>query len=127
VRRLRLRHRPGHLRGRRLHGGMNAPAEPRSSEPRVAVIGAGLMGGGIAQVFLAAGVPVTVYDPAPAALDAFPGRIRAGLDLLGLPSAGPLALLSAAGDLADAVRQADLVIEAAPENLAIKRDIFAEL
>jgi 3-hydroxybutyryl-CoA dehydrogenase len=106
---------------------MSRLARQQNSEPRVAVIGAGLMGAGIAQVFLTAGVPVTAYDPAPAALDAVPNRIRAGLDLLGLPSAGPLALLSAAHELADAVRQADLVIEAAPENLAIKRDIFAEL
>jgi 3-hydroxybutyryl-CoA dehydrogenase len=102
-------------------------ARRRATEPSVAVIGAGLMGAGIAQVFLAAGVPVTVYDPAPAALDAVRGRISAGLDLLGVPSVGPLALLSAARDLAGAVRQADLVIEAAPENLAVKRDIFAEL
>ena len=51
------------------------------------------MGAGIAQVFLAAGVRVAVYDPAPAALDALPGRISAGLDLLGIPNESPLGLL----------------------------------
>jgi 3-hydroxybutyryl-CoA dehydrogenase len=95
--------------------------------PRVAVIGAGLMGAGIAQVFLAAGVPVAVYDPVPAALDALPGRISAGLDLLGLPNGSFASLLRAGTSIPDAVTQADLVIEAAPEQLEVKRRIFAEL
>src|SRR6266700_2613877 len=98
-----------------------------TEDPRVAVIGAGLMGAGIAQVFLAAGVPVAVYDPVPAALDTLPGRITAGLGLLGLPAARPLGLLSPADSLAAAAGQADLVIEAAPERLAVKQRIFAEL
>jgi 3-hydroxybutyryl-CoA dehydrogenase len=95
--------------------------------PRVAVIGAGLMGAGIAQVFLAAGVPVAVYDPVPAALDALPGRISAGLDLLGLPNGSHPRLLRPGTSIPDAVAQADLVIEAAPEQLEVKRRIFAEL
>ena len=95
--------------------------------PGVAVIGAGLMGAGIAQVFLAAGIPVGVYDPEPAALDALPGRISAGLDLLGIPDEIPLGLLQPARSLAAAVAGADFVIEAAPERLAVKRRIFAEL
>jgi 3-hydroxybutyryl-CoA dehydrogenase len=98
-----------------------------SEEPRVAVIGAGLMGAGIAQVFLAAGVPVAVYDPAPAALDALPGRICAGLDLLGLPNDRVGGLLRRGTDIADTVSQASLVIEAAPEQLEVKRRIFAQL
>jgi 3-hydroxybutyryl-CoA dehydrogenase len=95
--------------------------------PRVAVIGAGLMGAGIAQVFLAAGVPVAVYDPVPAALDALPGRISAGLGLLGLPNGSFARLLRPGTSIPDAVTQADLVIEAAPEQLEVKRRIFAEL
>ncbi len=98
-----------------------------SEEPRVAVIGAGLMGAGIAQVFLAAGVPVAVYDPAPAALDALPGRICAGLDLLGLPNDRFGGLLRRGTGIADTVAQASLVIEAAPERLEVKRRIFAQL
>ena len=98
-----------------------------SEEPRVAVIRAGLIGAGIAQVFLAAGVPVAVFDPAPAALDALPGRISAGLDLLGLPNDRFGGLLRRGTDLADTVTRASLVIEAAPEQLEVKRRIFAEL
>jgi 3-hydroxybutyryl-CoA dehydrogenase len=94
---------------------------------RVAVIGAGVMGAGIAQVFLAAGVPVRVHDPAAGARESLPARITAGLELAGQPAGPPLGLLSAEAELAAAVGQADLVIEAAPENLAIKRRIFADL
>ncbi|HEX9352437.1 MAG TPA: 3-hydroxyacyl-CoA dehydrogenase NAD-binding domain-containing protein, partial [Streptosporangiaceae bacterium] len=100
---------------------------PGPRDPRVAVIGAGLMGAGIAQVFLAAGVPVAVYDPAPAALDALPARISAGLDLLGLSNDCFAGLLHPGTSLPGAVTQADLVIEAAPEQLEVKRRIFAEL
>jgi 3-hydroxybutyryl-CoA dehydrogenase len=93
----------------------------------VAVIGAGVMGAGIAQVFLAAGVPVRVYDPSAAARESLPARIAAGLDLLGLPTGGALGLLSVDAELSAAVGDADLVIEAGPEALAMKRRIFADL
>jgi 3-hydroxybutyryl-CoA dehydrogenase len=105
------------------------PAGPGSgaADVQVAIIGAGLMGAGIAQVFLAAGVPVRVYDPAAAARETLPARIAAGLDLLGRPVRPPLGLLSAEADLAAAAGQADLVIEAAPEHLETKQRIFADL
>ena len=95
--------------------------------PQVAVIGGGVMGAGIAQVFLAAGVPVRVYDPAAEARASLPARIPAGLDMLNLPNASALALLTPVPSLPDAVGQADLVIEAAPEQLAVKQRIFADL
>jgi 3-hydroxybutyryl-CoA dehydrogenase len=85
------------------------------------------MGAGIAQVFLAAGLPVCVHDPVAAARDSLRARITAGLDLLGLPAERPMELLSVTADLATAAAGADLVIEAAPEQLAVKRRIFAGL
>jgi 3-hydroxybutyryl-CoA dehydrogenase len=85
------------------------------------------MGAGIAQVFAASGLRVAVHDPDPAALASLPDRVRAGLDLLDLPAEPALARLAVAGDLADAVSDAGLVIEAGPELLATKRQIFAEL
>jgi len=97
------------------------------SEPDVAVIGAGVMGAGIAQVFLAAGLPVRVYDPARAARESLPARITDGLELLGLPNASALKLLTPVPSLAAAADGADLVIEAAPEQLAMKQRIFADL
>jgi 3-hydroxybutyryl-CoA dehydrogenase len=96
-------------------------------ENTVAVIGAGVMGAGIAQVFLAAGVPVRVYDPAAAARESLPARIAAGLDLLGQPAGAALGLLAVDAELPAAVGRAGLVIEAGPEALALKRSIFAAL
>ncbi len=98
-----------------------------TEQPRVAVIGAGLMGAGIAQVFLTGGVPVSVHDPDPAALASVADRIRAGLDIADRPDPAPLALLARAGSLPEAVAAATLVIEAGPEDLDIKRGIFAGL
>jgi 3-hydroxybutyryl-CoA dehydrogenase len=95
--------------------------------PRVAVIGAGLMGAGIAQVFVTAGLPVAIYDTDPAALESVRSRVAEGLDLLHIPNENPLRLLTTAGVLAEAVLRADLVIEAAAERLAVKQAIFAEL
>jgi 3-hydroxybutyryl-CoA dehydrogenase len=114
---------------RRGAGGQatDGPADGGLVNFNVAVIGAGVMGAGIAQVFAAAGVRVRVHDPVPAAREALAARVAAGLELLGRP-AGPLGrLLSAEPDLATAVAGADLVIEAAPEYLEVKRAVFAAL
>ena len=54
---------------------------------RIAVIGAGLMGHGIAQVFACAGHDVTVQDPFPEALATLHERVAANLRRLGLPEA----------------------------------------
>lgn len=93
---------------------------------RVGVVGAGLMGHAIAQIFASAGWQVAVYDPVPAARAALPSRIRAALDLLALDHAA-LDRVSATGDLAEMAQSADLVIEAVPEKLDLKRSIFADL
>ena len=100
---------------------------------RVAVVGAGTMGAGIAQLCAQSGFGVKVHDPLPAALEALPGRLKKSLDAAVLKgklgtqqadrayhSVSPAATLE---DLAGA----DLVIEAAPENLALKQDIFEML
>src|SRR6266542_267899 len=52
---------------------------------RVAVVGAGLMGHGIAQVFAEAGAPVTIWDPNPEVRASVPDRVRANLRSLGRP------------------------------------------
>jgi 3-hydroxybutyryl-CoA dehydrogenase len=53
------------------------------AKPRIAVIGAGLMGHGIAQVFALAGHDVTLYDAAQASLDSAKDRILTNLKDLG--------------------------------------------
>jgi 3-hydroxybutyryl-CoA dehydrogenase len=97
-----------------------------SEKEQIAVIGAGLMGHGIAYLFAAAGHPVRVHDPIPAALEALPERIGEICDLLKTDRAA-IARVSGHADLADAVKTAAIVIEAAPEKPALKQSIFGAL
>src|SRR5215210_5576373 len=92
--------------------------------PSVAVVGAGLMGHGIAQVFALAGAPVRVWDPNPGVLNKVPERIRAHLDAMGIDAAVKVSLCDS---LSSAVTGADLVIEATPEILHLKQNLMGEL
>jgi 3-hydroxybutyryl-CoA dehydrogenase len=93
---------------------------------RVAVVGAGLMGHGIAQVFAAAGHAVTITDSFAQNLDTVKTRIAANLRDLG-EDEGAAQHVRACTDLADAVRDADYVVEAVSEDLALKQKLFAEI
>jgi 3-hydroxybutyryl-CoA dehydrogenase len=93
---------------------------------RVSVVGAGLMGHGIAQVFALRGHPVRVFDPASAMLDTLNERIRANLADLGQDVSAAERVIPTPV-LADAVRDADVVIEAGPENLATKQRVFLDV
>jgi 3-hydroxybutyryl-CoA dehydrogenase len=90
---------------------------------RVAVLGAGRMGTGIAQVFAAAGIPVALHDPAPVA---FAERIAAICRITGADPDEVLARIWWYDTIPAAVSGATLVIEAGPEKLAVKRDIFGQ-
>ncbi len=92
----------------------------------IAVIGAGLMGAGIAQVFASKGLIAKVYDPVEASLDTLHERIRNNLNLV-QESDQCLEKIFACRKLSDAVADADFIFEAAPEILAVKQSIFAEL
>lgn len=100
----------------------------------LAVIGAGVMGSGIAQTAAMAGKTVYLYDVSEAALQN--GLASAEKSLRRFVKAGELSEPEAAAalgrirptaDLAEAVRGADVVIEAVPENLALKKDVFQRL
>jgi 3-hydroxybutyryl-CoA dehydrogenase len=96
-------------------------------EPRVAIVGSGVMGASIALVLALGGSEVTLFDPDPAALARARERVAAGAaSLRGDPSATRERVRTTT-DLAGAVVDADLVIEAGPEDLAVKREIFASL
>jgi carnitine 3-dehydrogenase len=96
----------------------------------VAIIGAGVIGGGWAAHFLRMGYDVTAWDPGPGAADRLNALVDAAwptLERLGLrPGASPERLRFAAG-LADAVAGAGFVQESAPEVLAAKVTLLAEL
>ena len=100
----------------------------------VGVVGAGTMGAGVAQVCLAAGHEVLLYDVADGAVERGRARIEDGLRrlvargrLAEAERMAALARLRAAPSLAQLAGAADVVIEAALEDLELKRSIFAEL
>ncbi len=96
------------------------------TQARIGILGAGLMGHGIAQVFALAGHAVRVYDPMEAARNSLQDRIRTNLrDLDEDPSAAER--VTACATIADAVSDADFVVEAALEDLAVKQTLFAEV
>ena len=97
-----------------------------SDPARIAVVGAGLMGHGIAQVFALAGYEVTITDSHPPTLDSAKARIAANLRDLG-DDERALERVRPATGLADAVREADLVVEAVAEDLEVKQRLFAEI
>jgi 3-hydroxybutyryl-CoA dehydrogenase len=96
------------------------------AKARIAVVGAGLMGHGIAQVFALAGHDVTITDSVKASLDSATSRIRTNLKDLG-DDQSAVARVSPQAELADAVRDADCVVEAVLEDLPLKQQLFAEI
>ena len=96
------------------------------AKARIAVVGAGLMGHGIAQVFALAGHDVTIYDSTAASLDTVKMRILANLKDLG-DDQKAVERVMPVSDLAQAVRDADYVVEAVLEDLPLKQKLFAEI
>ena len=93
---------------------------------KIGVVGAGLMGHGIAYLLAAAGHTVAIYDPSAEWRASLPARLASARELLG----GDPALLeriSAHDRMAPAMKDASFVFEAAPEKLALKQQMFAEL
>jgi 3-hydroxybutyryl-CoA dehydrogenase len=104
------------------------------SDRRVAVVGAGTMGHGIAYVAAVAGCAVALTDNRAAALPAARDRLdalRAGGVARGRltapESSAVAARLRLEPELARAVRDADIVVEAVVEDLAVKQRLFREL
>lgn len=100
----------------------------------IVVLGSGTMGHGIAQAAIMAGFEVVLYDIRQEFVEKGAGRIQRSLakrvekGKLGKDQMDAiLGRLRTATDLADAVKDADFVIEAVPENLELKKNIFAEL
>ena len=97
----------------------------------ITVVGAGTMGHGIAQVAAAAGVEVRLHDVSEEAIRRGLDAVRANLDK-GVEKGkvtpdqreASLDRLLAATDLEAAAAASDLAIEAVPENLGLKREIF---
>jgi 3-hydroxybutyryl-CoA dehydrogenase/5-formyl-3-hydroxy-2-methylpyridine 4-carboxylate dehydrogenase len=94
------------------------------------VVGLGTMGPGIAATLLRGGIDVRCHDAAAGQLQRAAGEVETALQVLeriGGPAAPKRGAVSFEPDLAAAIREADLVIEAVPERLAVKQQVFAEL
>ena len=96
------------------------------AKPRIAVIGAGLMGHGLAQVFALGGHDVAIYDSFEASLKTVKDRIATNLRDLG-DDPRAVERVRPTGDLKDCVREADYVVEAVSEDLPLKQKLFAEI
>lgn len=100
----------------------------------IAVIGAGTMGNGIAHVFAQTGFSVTIIDVNAATLEKALQTIQKNLDrqvakgtLTEEQKQQTIANLTTCNNLSDGVKNADLVVEAATENIALKLDIFKQI
>jgi len=94
---------------------------------QAAIIGAGLMGHGIAQVFATAGHRVRITDADERVLNEAPQRIAASLAELGIQEAPVLARIQLTPSLAETLDGCTVVIEAVPEKIELKRTLFQQI
>ena len=110
---------------------------PEGTKPRpvarVAIIGAGTMGGGIAMSFANAGIPVTLIETGDEQLKRGMGVMQKNYENTaargGIPADAPakrMGLITGVVGLEN-VKDADLVIEAVFETMAVKKDVFTAL
>ena len=113
-----------------------APIQDRA--PTIGIVGAGAMGAGIAQVALEAGSEVVLHDVDPAAIARARDTVRRGLerraakleldpDTIDAWTSGRLERLRETHTLDAIAAEADLVVEAALEDLGLKQEIFRAL
>jgi 3-hydroxybutyryl-CoA dehydrogenase len=118
--------------------GSPTPPAHGGASPTIGIVGAGAMGTGIAQVALEAGSEVVIYDVEPAAIARAREGIRQGLerraakleldaDTIEAWATGRLERLRQAHTLDAITAEAELVVEAALEDLGLKREIFRAL
>ena len=105
-----------------------------SEQTKVGIVGAGLMGHAIAQLFAVKGYPVSLFDSDQQILEEASERIRANFSaFLDLGLATPddvercLSQVKLCRSMEEAASDADVVVEAVSENLALKQRLFAEL
>ncbi|WP_198666831.1 3-hydroxyacyl-CoA dehydrogenase family protein [Taibaiella helva] len=115
--------------------GLDAAAKARLEQIKtVIVIGAGTMGNGISHVFAQYGCKVHMVDISREALEKAVAKIGTNMDrqvaknlLTAEDKTQALSRIELFTDMADAVKDADLVVEAASENIDLKIKIFQEL
>lgn len=113
---------------------MAADAERLANTGRVSVLGAGTMGSGIVQVAAEAGLHVRVHDPVPGAVDRARERISRFLarkvekgELNAQQREAAMSCIEPVDGIDGLAEDADLVIEAIPEELELKHEAFRML
>ena len=112
----------------------DGPAEDHVKVDTIAVVGSGLMGRGIAHAAAVGGYRTVLHDVSPAALEQARRQIRADLDegrtrgkLSGADADAAYERLRPEPDLDRAIKGAGFVIEAVPERMELKLQVFARL
>ena len=105
----------------------------KNTNHHVAIIGAGTMGNGISHVFAQNGYPVTMIDISADALDRGMNTIRKNLDrmlqkekITADEMDNTLGLIQTSSDIASAIKDSTLIIEAATENVDLKLKLFKD-
>ena len=112
---------------------MDAEGAILGSFERIGILGAGTMGAGIAQVVAEAGIQALLHDPIPGAYERaherLTGFLRRKVEKGTLDEAGAADALSRVAEAAslDELAGVDLLIEAIPEDLELKRELFGRL
>jgi 3-hydroxybutyryl-CoA dehydrogenase/5-formyl-3-hydroxy-2-methylpyridine 4-carboxylate dehydrogenase len=95
----------------------------------VAIVGTGTMGPGMAAVLARAGLDVGCFDASAAVRERFSAEVATASGVLDRIHGGPVAAgtVSVHADLAQAVQDAELVIESVPEDARVKAAVFADI
>lgn len=109
-------------------------ANKSDGKTKLGIVGAGLMGHALAQLFSMQGHPVALFDSDQSVLESAPDRIRNNFkNFLQLGLAAPedvercLGLINLCPSLRNATKDAEIIIEAVSEKLPVKRKIFSEI
>lgn len=94
---------------------------------RIACVGGGLIGSAWAALFAAKGFSVRVQDPKAEAEAVLHKVVAEAAETLGVPRESIADRIAFTTDLAEAVADADFIQESAPESLALKQRLFAEI
>ena len=101
-----------------------------TDKKNISIVGAGLMGHGIALTFAKAGYTVNVFDPIEDVVSNLTKRIENSLHGMGIEEQGINKILDniqICSVLEECVGEADIVIEAAPEKIELKKSLFSQI
>lgn len=94
---------------------------------KVTILGAGTMGQGLVRLFVRQGLQTILYEPVQSAMEAAKSKLQVLQSEILQSQPSPLGALHFASQLMEGAYDADLIIECAPEDLAVKEKLYSEL